>query len=123
MGTLKVNKKSCTRLKTVCFDYLQERTNVGQWLREAEQQDKKRKEYKQMKATIEEMEKCEDDDEFGCSSKKKDEILEKASKVQEDNDAAMTPKKQREEMMKKYQGGEKESDGKDKAPMSVKLPD
>merc|ERR1711904_373674 len=50
----------------------QERTNVGQWLREAEQQDKKRKEYKQMKSTIEEMEKCEDDEEFGCSSKKKD---------------------------------------------------
>jgi len=76
-----------------------------------------------MKATIEEMEKCEDEEEFGCSSKRKDEILEKASKVQEDNDAAMTDKKKREEMMKKFQGGEKGSDGKDKAPMSVKLPD
>lgn len=77
-----------------------------------------------MKATIDEMEKCEDDNEFGCSTKKKDELLEKASKVQEDNDAAMTKDKKREEMMKKFQGGLKESDGKtEKAPMSVKLPD
>jgi len=107
----------------VCFDYLQERTNVGQWLREAEQQVKKRSEYEKMKATIDEMEKCQDEEEFGCSSKKKDKMIDDASKVQEDNAKERTDKKKREEMMKKFQGGDKDASGKKKAPMSVKLPD
>lgn len=76
-----------------------------------------------MKATIDEMEKCQDEEEFGCSSKKKDKMIDDASKVQEDNDNERTPNKKREEMMKKFQGGEKDSAGKEKAPMSVKLPD
>ena len=35
--TLQVSKKSCTNLKTVCYDYLVERANAGQYLREAEE--------------------------------------------------------------------------------------
>lgn len=115
--TMNIAQGSCDNLKEVCFDYLQERANAGQYLREAQAQTKKRAEWKKMKATVEKMEKCNDDNEFGCSTKQKDVFIAEASKVQEDEDKADTEDKQRENMNAKFEGG------KGKAPMSVKLPD
>jgi len=115
--TMKVNKNSCVRLKTVCFDYLQEKTNVGQYVREAADQDKKRREFSGMKDSIEAMAKCMDEEDGGCSAEKKNEFITKASKVQETEDKGDTDKKKQEDMQAKFAGG------KDKAPVSVKLPD